>query len=227
RHPKHFAGMTKNLSPQERQIDFSIEQLCKLRDRHRGTLFIPSAMASIEHEFLLDVRASERFMRAAAEMRLPLLHDSAVVEYRANMAGEIVRIRIVRVDHVTNFRREREHVLVAHGGLRERVKADAAANKAGGEQKWRRKLRGVTVRRALFVGQRLPKSVHCAFGDFADQFLHITGIDAACRDALGAVDVGMRHRSAGIGLECKRFGYPARTEITRKGAIVTLRRMRE
>src|SRR5262249_24290218 len=37
----------------------------------------------------------------------------------------------------------------------------------------------------------------------------------------------MRHRSAGIRLECKRFGYPARTEITCKGAIVTLRRMRE
>src|SRR5262249_37202789 len=137
RHPKHFPGMTKNLSPQERQIDFSIEQLCKLRNRRPGTLFIPSAMARIEHEFFLDVRARERFVRPAAEMRLSLLYDSAVVEYRANVAGEIVRIRIIRVDHVTDFRRERENILVAHRSVREGVKADAAAHKACGEQKRR------------------------------------------------------------------------------------------
>src|SRR5262245_63500092 len=37
----------------------------------------------------------------------------------------------------------------------------------------------------------------------------------------------MRHRPAGIWLECKRLGYPARTEITSEGAIVALRRMGE
>src|SRR5262249_55117003 len=219
--------MTKNLSPQERQIDFSIEQLCKLRNRRRGTLLIPSAMASIEHEFFLDVRARERFVRPAAEMRLSLLYDGAVVEYRANVAGEIVRIRIIRIDHVTDFRREREHILVAHRGVRESVEADDTAYKACGEQKRRRKFCGVTVRRALFVGQRLPNAVHRAFRHFADQLLHIAGLDAACSKALRTVDVGMRHRPAGIWLECKRLGYPARTEITSEGALVALRRMGE
>src|SRR5262249_52251173 len=102
-----------------RQIDFSIEQLCKLRNRRRGTLFIPSAMASIEHEFFLDVRARERFVRPAAEMRLSLFYDSAVVEYRANVAGEIVRISIIRIDHVTDI--EEKFMLNArHGGWDEK-----------------------------------------------------------------------------------------------------------
>src|SRR5262245_11924929 len=37
----------------------------------------------------------------------------------------------------------------------------------------------------------------------------------------------MCHRSAGIRLECKRLGNPARTEVTSEGAIVALRRMGE
>src|SRR4029079_9040126 len=198
----------------------SVEKLCKLRNRRPGTLFVPPAVASIEYEFLLDVRARERFVRPAAEMRLSLVYNGAMVKYRANMAGEIVRIGIIRIDHVTDLRREREHVLVAHRSVREGVKADAAVHKTRAEQKWRRKLRGVAVWRPLLVAQWLPQSVHGAFGHFADQFLHIACFDAACRKAFGAIDVRMRHGPAGIGLECKRLSYPTRTEITSEGAIV-------
>src|SRR4249919_636339 len=69
--------------------------------------------------------------------------------------------------------------------------------------------------------------MHRAFGHFADQFLHIAGLDAAGRESFCAIDVRMRHGPAGIGLECKRLGYPTRTEIASEGAVVTLRCMGE
>ena len=59
---------------------------------------VPAAVAAVERELVLDVGARQRLLRAAAEMRLALLDHAAVGERRADMAGELVRIGIVRID---------------------------------------------------------------------------------------------------------------------------------
>src|SRR5260370_3279934 len=65
---------------------------------------IPSAVVRVEHELLLDVAARERLVRAAAHMRLALLDDAAIGEQRADLAGEIVGVRIFWVDPGAPFR---------------------------------------------------------------------------------------------------------------------------
>ena len=97
------------LPPQWRKIDLAIVKLRQQLERGGAARLIPAAVARVEHEFLLDVGARQRLAGAAAEMRLTLLDDTAIIEHGADVAGESFRIRIVRIDHVAHFRRQREH----------------------------------------------------------------------------------------------------------------------
>ena len=82
----------------------------------------------------------------------------------------------------------------------------------------RRELGGIAVGRALLGGERLPQAMHGAFRHLADHLLDVAGLDAARRQPPGAVDVGMRHGPARIGLEGERLDHPALAEIVEQRA---------
>ena len=100
-------------------------------------------------------------------------------------------------------------------------------DETGREQIRHREFRGIAVRRALLVGERLPETMHRAFRDLADDFGDILRLDAARAEPPRAIDIGLRHRPAGIGLERQRIGDPARTEIAGQRGVVAMRRMRK
>src|SRR5581483_6506005 len=180
------------------------------RERRVRPPFIPAAVADVQPELFLDVTTRERLLRAAAEMRLPLLDHAPVLERRANMAGEDVRIRIAGIDDVAHLRSECEYASIAHGFIREGIEADRAFDESGREDEWRREFRGLAIRGTLLGCKRLPKPMHRALRNLADKILHIVRLDAASREASGTIDVGVRHGPAGIRLERECFGHPVR-----------------
>ena len=113
-------------------------------------------MLRVERELVGHVLPRQRLLRAAAQIRLPLLDHAAVVEGGADVAGVIVRIRIVRIDHELHFCRQRQHVGIADRPLGERSKPDAAMDKTRRQQIGHREFGGVAVARAPLVGERLP-----------------------------------------------------------------------
>ena len=125
-------------------------------------------MAAIERELVLDIGARQRLIRAAAEMRLAFFDHAAVVERRADMAGEFVRIGIVRIDVVADLGRQREHARILHGLVGEIAEPDIAAHKRRRDAIGLRELPRIAIRGLLLGGERLPQPVHRAFADFAD-----------------------------------------------------------
>ena len=63
--------------------------------------------------------------------------------------------------------------------------------------------------------------MHGAFADFADHLDHVVGFDLR-REPPRAIDIGMRHGPARIGLEGQRLGHPARAEIADQRVVVAL-----
>src|SRR5215510_14551013 len=93
--------------PENFEIDVAVEQRACQRQRGVDPLALPTAMAGIEPELVLDVAAGERLMRAAAQMRLALLDRGPVAQSRADMAGIVRRIGILGIDHVFHLGGER------------------------------------------------------------------------------------------------------------------------
>src|SRR5262245_46752367 len=207
-------------SAQQRKVDFPIKQRAHQRERGLRPRRIPPAVARVERELLLDVAARQRLVRAAAHMRLALLDHAAVGEYRADVAGEIVGIRIGGVDLVAHFRGERGHARLLHGVVGEGVEPDIAAHEAGRDAVRGGKFSGIAVGRALLGGERLPQAMHRALADLADDFLDLLRLDAAGGEPPRAVDVGMRHRPAGIRFERERRRQPACAEIAGQRIVV-------
>src|SRR3954467_12126410 len=116
-------------------------------------------MRGVEQELVGHVLPRQWLLRAAAQIRLPILDHAAVPERGADVAGVIVRIGIVRIDHELNLGSECQHTLIADRAFRERAEPDAAMHKAGGQQIRYGELGGIAVARTLLVGERLPSRV--------------------------------------------------------------------
>src|SRR5439155_14735418 len=101
-----------------------------------------------------------------------------------------------------------------------------AKDEARGDAIGLAELRRVGVRRPLLVGERLPQPMHCALGRFAYHLGDLADVDAL-REAPRAVDVGLGHGSAGVGLERDAAGDPALTEALDELRPVALLCMRE
>src|SRR4029077_4320856 len=144
------------LSPQECQIDFAFVKFRQLLERGNGALVIPTAVTDVEYKLFPDVGARQGLVCTAPEMWLPLLDHAAIIKQGADVACEVVGIRIIGIDNVPYFRRESEHIFVAHRLLGKGVEPNAATNEAGGKKKRRRKLGCISIGRALLVGKRLP-----------------------------------------------------------------------
>src|SRR5262249_47300416 len=102
----------------------------------------------------------------------------------------------------------------------EGVEPDIAAHEADRDAIGGGKFSGIAVARALLGGERLPQAVHRALADLADEFLDLLRFDAAGSEPPRAVDVGMRHRPAGIRFERERRRHPARAELAVKRIVV-------
>src|SRR5438093_7321810 len=64
--------------------------------------------------------------------------------------------------------------------------------------------------------------MHGALADLTDHLLDLVSLDALGGKPARAIDVGVRHGPAGIGLERERLGHPALAEIARDRVVVTL-----
>src|SRR3954454_14493592 len=120
-------------SAQGGKFELAVIQRPQQRQRPLRARGVPSAVAGIEHEFLLDVVAGERLVGAAAQMRLALLDDATVGKQRADMSGEIVGIRILRIDPVAHLRRKREHIRLLHRVVGEGIEPDLTAYEGMGD----------------------------------------------------------------------------------------------
>ena len=90
-----------HMSPTQRtEVQFSIIQPARCRERGIDPVTPPSAVTAAQSKLLFDIGARERLLRAAAHMRLAFLQHSAVVETHTDVAGERARIRIVGIDNV-------------------------------------------------------------------------------------------------------------------------------
>src|SRR6516165_12117010 len=69
--------------------------------------------------------------------------------------------------------------------------------------------------------------MHRALADLADDFLDLLRPDAAASEPPGAVDIGVRHRPAGIRFERERRRQPACAEIAGQRIVVAGRGARE
>src|SRR5262249_26982528 len=207
-------------SAQQRKVNPPIKHRAHQRERGLRPRRIPPAVARVEHELLLDVAARERLVRAAAHMRLALLDHAAVGEQRADVTGGIVGVRIVRVDLVAHFRGERDDARLLQRVVGEGVEPDIAAQEAGRDAIRGGKFSGIAVGRALLGGERLPQAMHRALADLADDLLDLLRLDAAASEPPRAVDVGVRHRPAGIRFERERRRHPARAEIAGQRIVV-------
>src|SRR5581483_11460784 len=129
--PRPAAPAQRSYSaPQSREVDRTIIEPGEARECGFRTRRIPAAVLGVEHELVLDIVARQRLIGTAAEGWLALLDDAAVSQRRADVAGECIRIGIVRVDHVTDLGGERQHRLVAHRSLGEGIEADIAVDEA-------------------------------------------------------------------------------------------------
>src|SRR3954451_23792771 len=209
------------------KIELAVIQRPQERQRPLRTRGVPSAVAGIEHEFLLDVAAGERLVCTAAQVRLALLDHAAVGKQRADMPGEIVGIRILRIDLVAHLRRKREHVRLPHRVVGEGIEPDLTAHERMGDAIRRGEFAGIAVGGALLDRERLPQPMHRAFADLAHELLDLIRLDPAHRQTPRAIDVGMRHRSARIGLEGERLRHPLRAEIADQRIIIARRGMGE
>src|SRR5580704_515091 len=107
----------QELIAQRRKLDRSFEQspdeLQHLRSAGGG----PAAVGGVEQKLVLDVGAGQWLLRAAAHIGLALLDHSAVAQGGADVAGEIFRIGILRIDLVAHLAGERDDGGIAHGGI--------------------------------------------------------------------------------------------------------------
>ncbi len=143
------------------------------------------------------------------------------------MARVVARIGIVGVDHVADLAGERPALRLAHRLLLEGREPSLAQQEAGGDAIRRREFGGVAVGRRMLERQRLPEPVHRAFADLADQRDDLLRRDAHGSQLAGAIDIGLRHGSAGVGLEGEIGAHPAVAEPFGEPAEVRRLRGRE
>src|SRR4051812_46583282 len=117
-----------SLSLQRGQIDPSAEYVGRKLERGLRTRRIIAAVARVEQEFVFDVLAAERLVRAAAHVRLALLDHAAVAQCHADVTGEVIGIGIVGINAVTHLLGEREHRRLPHGFVGEVTQAHIAAD---------------------------------------------------------------------------------------------------
>src|SRR3954462_9152921 len=60
-------------------------------------------MMGVQPEFLGDILAAQRLMRAAAQMRLPFLDNAAILHRGADMAGIVRWVGIAQIDDFLPF----------------------------------------------------------------------------------------------------------------------------
>src|SRR5690242_18467541 len=111
RYPRYAADglLAKQLqieSPVE-EFRYSVEEALRLRGR-------PAPVFAVSPELRLDVGTRQRFLGAAANMRLALLHHRSVVQRGADVPGIRLRVRIVWIYHVAHLAGERENTRILH-----------------------------------------------------------------------------------------------------------------
>src|ERR1700712_32502 len=143
------------------------------------------------------------------------------------MAGIVVGVGILGIDHKLYLGSQREHFWILDGGFRERSESYPAMDETRRQQIWRGEFGGIAIRRPLLVGKRLPPPVHRPLGHFADDLTDILDLDAAAGQAPGAIDIRLRHRSTGIRLEGQRIDHPSGPEIACQGVVVAFGGARE
>src|SRR5438034_1143046 len=138
--------MKRTLATETRQIDESIESVpCELQ-KPPCARRIPAAVSGVGSELALDLFARERFMHAAADVRLALFEHAAVTEGHLDVAGVSLRIRIARIDDVTHFGGEREDARVAHRFRAGRIGPGARGPEGNRHGERGGGLRGIVVR---------------------------------------------------------------------------------
>src|SRR3954452_21371797 len=166
-------------------------------------------MMGVQPEFLGDILPAQRLMRAAAQMRLPLLDNAAVLRRGADMAGIVRWIGIARIDDVLHFFSQCQHPGIADRIFTERAEANAAIHEGDREEVGGCEFGCITIRRPLLVLERLPKPVHRPLRHLADDLGNVLWLHAARGKPAGAIDVRLRHRTA-------RYGLNANVSITQR-----------
>src|SRR5688572_2203220 len=115
-------------------------------------------MSRVLHELRFQLPVRQRRFDAAPNVWLPILPMHAVLQRRSQVAGELSRVLVLRIDLVADFCRQCERIAIANAGVVELRQPYFAAEESDGHAERRAELRGIWRRRIVLVGQRFPES---------------------------------------------------------------------
>src|SRR4051812_14244963 len=98
----------RHSAAQTAQVYWTLEELRYRFQEGIGPLLRPAAEFDIAAELVFDLLPGQRFVRAAAYVRLALFDRATILERHAYVSGIRLRVRIVRIDYVAHFGSERE-----------------------------------------------------------------------------------------------------------------------
>ena len=143
------------------------------------------------------------------------------------MAGEVARIGVVRIDDVAHLGGELPHTRVLRALVGELLEASLAVEEADGDAIRRRELPGIAVGRPALPVERLPQAVDGPLPHLADDRGDVGRGRPLAREIDGAVDEGLGHGPAGIGLEGERRRHPGLAETLDERREIRLPARRE
>src|ERR1700722_8883286 len=130
--------------------------------------------------------------------------NRAVVERRAQMAGEIGWILVVRIDLIADLASQCEYRRIVDARFRELAEACLAIEETHRHAVRCTEFGGVSGRRPMLDGEFFPKTMHRAFADLAHDVANLFRLHAALGEGDGAIDIRLGHRAARVGLERDR-----------------------
>ena len=180
-------------------------------------------MQAVGKELGLQIGVAQRVVGAALEVALPRFHHAAVLERDAQVAGELFRVGVGRVDHVAHLGGQCPQVGALHHCFGVFAQAGVVLQQAGGNGVRNAELGGISIGRRLLERQRLPQAVNNAFGGFALDLRDVGRYQPLAQQLAGAVNVRVGHGAAGVGLESNRGPDPLAAHALEHGFKVAAR----
>ena len=137
------------------------------------------------------------------------LDHPAIFQRCSHMAGKLIWIRVFRINNERDFCGQRADCGILRALIGELPKPCVAVDETDCDAIGRRELARISIRRRLLQRQRLPQAMHRALANIANDGNNILCAHALARKFNRAIDIGLRHGSAGERLEGDAIRHPA------------------
>src|SRR5260221_2639138 len=150
------------------------------RSRERlGARTRPAAIFRVVEKLVAEFAFAQRLVRAGAHVGFAHFAYAAVLQNGADVTGEVLRILVLGIDHVADFRGERTHGRVVDPRLAELLEAGLAVKKADCDAVGRGEFCRIAIGRRMFSFERLPEAVNRPLAHFAEHVDDYAGPELA------------------------------------------------